>query len=89
MLAGFNLLAILFLGLQPPAARADPEAEGAGPYGSGTTTYSNPVAKSNATTASAGPGGAPAEPANHRPFQTARQNSGGTLPSSAPPPPPV
>ena len=51
--------------------------------GSGTTTYSNPVAKQNTS------GGVP--DANHRPFRSASNagNVGGSVPNSPPPPPNV
>ena len=74
MLAIFDLLAIILLGFQPAGAPA-PHI----PTTSNTTTYSNPVAKSNATNASGLDN-------NGHPYHAAQiQHPGGTVPASSPP----
>lgn len=79
LLAAFNLLSILLLGLRPP--RATPSHnDNVQASNSNTTTYSNPVAKSTA-----GPG----ETANMRPFHTARSQSGLNGNQTGVPPPPA
>lgn len=79
LLAAFNLLSILLLGLRPP--RATPSHnDNVQASNSNTTTYSNPVAKSTA-----GPG----ESANMRPFHTARSQSGLNGNQTGVPPPPA